>query len=119
MCVGGMTVVGAAVGRFGGLYGLLAGAVVGVAYGLVTCRKLSPVIERKLFSRTERLDDDEILAILRVLAQDGGVRSKADGMYVLSQVRHAATSHGLDRSRLPNACMPLRAATSQIVATRA
>jgi hypothetical protein len=119
MCVGGTGLVGVAVGRFAGLPGLLAGAIAGVAYGLLACKKLSPLIERKLFSRMDRLSDGEILQVLGVLQRDAGVSSKADGMYVLAQVRHAAATRGLDPLRPPNSCMPLRPAAAHLLAARA
>ena len=119
ICVGGAGLIGAAVGRFGGLYGLLGGAIAGVAYGLLTCKKLSPLIERKLFSRADRLSESEILQVLGVLQRDAGVSSKADGMYVLAQVRHAAATRGLDPLRPPHSRMPLLPATAQLLAARA
>lgn len=119
MCIAGTTLAGGAIGRFAGLYGLLAGAIAGAAYGLATCRRLAPAIEHKLFSSNARLTESEALEVMNVLREQGGVKSKADAMYVTAAVRYAIASQRLDPRSRPRACLPLAMAASQIVATRA
>jgi hypothetical protein len=115
-CVGGTTLVGMAVGRFVGLQGVLAGAAVGLAYGLLTCKKLAPAIERKIFSSQERLSDVELASVLRVVRDQTGVQSKADAMYLLSQVRALAQSRPEAVQKPGNACVPPRTAAAQLLA---
>jgi hypothetical protein len=93
-CIGGTTLVGAAVGRFGGLPGLVGGAAVGLAIGLLTCKRLAPAIEKKIFSSSERLTEGEVLSAIRVIRDQTGVRSKTEARYLLSQVRAAAAASG-------------------------
>jgi hypothetical protein len=118
-CLGGTVLVGGAVGRFGGLYGLLGGAAVGLAIGLVTCHRLSPAIEQKLFSRTAALTEQELLQTLRVLREQTGAQSKSDAMYLLSYARHAMVAQGPSINKQANACMPARAAANQLLSHRA
>lgn len=88
-CVGGMTLVGMAVGRFGGLPGLLLGGGVGLAIGIKACRSqvLHEPIRQKIFSAQSRLMNHEILAALRAIRQERPGISKRDAMTVLAQVR--------------------------------
>lgn len=116
-CVGGSFVVGLAVGRIGMLPGLLAGAAVGVAVGLLTCRKLSPMLERKIFSSDARLTDEEVLAALRIIRDEMGVTSKSDAMYLLAHARAAGRSAG-GRLHPRMSCMPPRFAASQLLTHR-
>lgn len=117
-CVGATTLVGAGVGRFLGLYGLLAGAAAGIAYGLVACRALSPAIEDKLFSANARFTEPELLQVLRALNQHAGVATKSDGMYLLTAVQHSASAQGLNRATPPRTCMPMRVAAAQMLASK-
>ena len=118
-CLGGTTLVGAAVGRFGMLPGLLAGAATGLVVGLLTCKRLSPAIERKIFSSTERLTEGELLSVLRVIRDQTGVQTKSEDMYLLSQARVAATASGESIRKSPSACLPPRVAAVQLLAQRA
>lgn len=117
-CVGGMGLTGAAVGRFGGLQGLFLGAAVGVAYGLLTCKKLSPIIERKFLSKHESFTDGELKQVLAVLGQVGGVQSRSEGMYVLAHVRHAVTHHPSMLSKAPSAHVPAKAGVKKLLQLR-
>ena len=117
-CVGGTTVLWAAVGRFGMLPGLLVGAATGLAVGLITCRKISPVLERKIFSSEERFTDPELLGILKVVSDETGVRSKADAMYLFSQARLAAVTGGQTILSGNGTCQPTRVAAAQLMSRR-
>jgi hypothetical protein len=88
-CVGGMTLVGMAVGRFGGLPGLVLGGGVGLAVGIKACRSpmLQEPIRQKIFSAHARLTDHEVLAALRAIWHERPGISKSDAMAVLAQVR--------------------------------
>ncbi|EIC28955.1 MULTISPECIES: hypothetical protein [Methylomicrobium] len=117
-CVGGAILMGAAVGRLGMLPGLLAGAATGLAFGLLTCKRLSPAIERKLFSQNERLNDQELLQTLRILRDETGVTSKSDAMRLLGYVRFEANQKGQSLKNGRNACMPMKVAANQILSVR-
>lgn len=117
-CVGGMALVGAAVGRFGALPGLFAGAATGLAIGLLTCKRLSPAIEKKIFSSKERLSDAELLSALRVVRDQTGVQTKSEAMYLLSQARTAAAAGGSSLQDSQNACVPPRIAAVQLLSHR-
>lgn len=97
-CVGAATLTGMAVGRFGGLPGLLLGGGVGLAVGIKACKSqvLQESIRQKRFSSTSRLSDQEILAALRAIriARPGVL--KQDAMTLLAQVR--AKSDGDNKS---------------------
>lgn len=118
-CVGGSVLVGAAVGRLGMLPGLLAGAAAGLALGLLTCRRLSPAIERKIFSTHERLSEFELASVLKVLRDQTGVPTKSDAMYLFSQVRAAAAAGADNLHGTATACVPPRLAATQLLARRA
>jgi len=117
-CIGGTTLTGAAVGRFGMLPGLLAGAAVGLALGLLTCKRLSPAIEKKIFSTNERLTEAELASALRVMRDQTGVRDKSDAMFLFSQLR-VAVANGTDLRKGQNACVAPRIAASQLLSSRA
>ena len=63
LCIAGTAVVGAAVGRIAGLSGVLVGAAGGLLWGLLVCKQVSPVIERKLLSANEELTEGELLSL--------------------------------------------------------
>lgn len=88
-CVGGMTLVGMGVGRFGGLPGLLLGGGVGLVVGMKACRSslLKEPIRQKIFSAKAKLEDHEILAALRAIRQERPGISKREAMTLLAQVR--------------------------------
>jgi hypothetical protein len=117
-CLGGTTLVGAAVGRFGMLPGLLAGAATGLVIGLLTCKSLSPAIEKKIFSSTERLSEGELLSVLRVIRDQTGVQTKSEAMYLLGQARAAAAASGESIRSNQNACVPPRVAAVQLLSRR-
>jgi hypothetical protein len=117
-CLAGTTLTGMAIGRFGGLGGLAAGAVVGLTIGLLTCRKLSPAIERKLFSQNEALSEHELLQALQVVRDETGVQSKSDAMYLFQQARIAIAIHGPGIRGAAASCQPMRTAASQVLSQR-
>lgn len=88
-CVGGMTVVGIAVGRFGGLPGVLLGGGVGLLVGIKACKSslLKEPIRQKIFSVKAKLEDHEILAALRAIRQERPGLAKREAMTLLAQVR--------------------------------
>jgi hypothetical protein len=100
------------------LPGLLAGAATGLAIGLLTCKRLSPAIERKLFSEHERLSEHEILQVLRVVRDETGVQTKSDAMYLLSHVRREIALKGQSISKESRSCLPARIAAHQILSRR-
>ncbi len=116
-CVGGTTLTGLAVGRFGMLPGLLAGGVAGLAMGLLSCRLLAPAIEKKLFDPAERLSEQELSSVLKVIRDQTGVRDKSDAMYLLALVRHGNAGEKGGRSAAP-AVSP-RAAAAALLSRRA
>lgn len=118
-CVGGSVLIGAAVGRFGMLPGLFAGAAAGLAFGLLSCKRLAPAIERKLFAQNERLHDHELLQALRLIRDETGVTSKADAMQLLSYVRSESAQKGQSLKNGKNTCMPMRVAASQLLSRQA
>lgn len=118
-CIGGSTAIGLAVGRFGLLPGILAGAAAGFAIGLLTCRKVSPAIERKLFSKSEKLTDQELLEVLKIVREETGIQSKSDAMYLLSHARHEMVTKGGKLKISGHACVPIRTAANQIISHRA
>ena len=79
-CIGGTTLTAMAVGRIGGLYGLLGGAAVGVAIGLLTCPFLKEPIKQKLFSDDEPLSDEELVATLEAVHLQTGGETKSDAI---------------------------------------
>ena len=114
-CVGGMGLVGASVGRFGGLYGLFLGAAAGIGYGLLSCKRLSPVIERKLLSQSDRLTDAELTQVLGVLREQAGVQTRREGLHVIAQVRHAAALNPEALTKPPNAFQTMRVHAQTLV----
>jgi hypothetical protein len=118
-CIGGSVLIGAAVGSMLALPGMLAGAAEGLAVGLLTCRRLSPAIERKLFSRTERFSERELTTVLKAVRDQTGASSKSDAMYLLRHVRIVALAEGETLLKEENACMPTRLAASKLLAQRA
>ena len=117
-CVGGATLVGAAVGRFALLPGLLAGAATGLAIGLLACERLSPAIGRKLFSQHERLSEQEVLQALRALRDETGVQTKNDAMYLLGHLRSVGTLQSHALSKEMKTSLPARIAAQRILAHR-
>jgi hypothetical protein len=117
-CIGGMVLVGAAVGRLAMLPGLFAGAAAGLAIGLVTCKRLSPAIEQKIFSQNEKLSDFEVLHTLRVIRDETGIKTKADAMYLLSYLRSEVVPKGQAVNNGKLSCIPLRMAANQILSNR-
>lgn len=118
LCLGGATIGAVAIGRFVGLPGVIAGAATGLAIGLLTCKRLTPVIEKKLFSTTDSLTDHELLTVLRLLREETGVRSKSDAMYLLSQVKVAVLIRGEAIHNNQAACMLPRVAAAELLSRR-
>lgn len=56
-----------AVGQWVGLQGLLVGWIADAAYGLMSCKTLQEPIKQKLFSKSSRLTDHNIVAAIRAL----------------------------------------------------
>lgn len=117
-CVGGFIVTGAAFGRLALLPGLLTGAAVGLTVGLIACRRLSPAIERKLFSHNDQLSDQELLQALRLIRDETGVNTKSDAMFLLSQVRMESSQKGQSLFNNKTACMPMRIAANHLLSAR-
>jgi hypothetical protein len=117
-CVGGSVLLGLGVGRVAQLPGLLAGAATGLAIGLLTCKRLSPAIEHKLFSEHERLSEREILQVLRVVRDETGVQTKTDAMYLMSQIRRELALKGHNISKESRSCLPARIAAQQMLSRR-
>jgi hypothetical protein len=118
-CVGGTTLITASIGRIGMLPGLLAGAATGLMIGLIMCKRLSPAIERKIFSSSERLTDSELISVLRLIRDQTGVQTKSEAMYLLSQARLAAVANGGSIRESSSACLSPRVAAVQLLAQRA
>ena len=91
-CVAGSALVGAGVGRFLGLQGLLAGAGAGLIIGLISCRKLKEPIKKKIFSKNSRLTEHELSIALSVIRDETGVSSKSDAMFLLGVARQEFAS---------------------------
>src|ERR1017187_10157919 len=68
-CLGGSALTGMAEGRFVGVEGDLVGGVVGLAIGLMTCKRLSPVIKQKLFNPEITLTERVLLESLQALRE--------------------------------------------------
>lgn len=86
-CVLGTTLTGVAVGRFGGLQGILVGGLAGLAYGLVGCKYINKQIKEKLFSSTAKLRDDEIKTLLSQIRTRHSTISKKNAIELLANVR--------------------------------
>jgi hypothetical protein len=117
-CIGGSVVLGAAVGSFATGFGALAGAATGLAIGLLTCKRLAPAIEHKLFNGLP-LSEAELSQVLRTLRDEAVVRTKSDAMYLLTQVRHIAACNPASLRGNPPVSMPMRAAAAQLLSRRA
>lgn len=118
-CVGRAILMGPAVGRLGLLSGVLAGAATGLAFGLLTCKRLSPAIEHKLVSQNERLNDQELLQALRIIRDETGVTSKSDAMRLLSYIRFEANQKRQALKHGNNACLAMKVAANQILSVPA
>lgn len=117
-CVGGAVVLGAAVGRFVLLPGLLAGAAAGLAFGLLSCKRLAPAIEKKIFSGSEPLSEGELASVLKVLRDQTGVQSKSDVMFLFGQARAAGIARGEALRGGSVACVLPRVAAAQLLAQK-
>ena len=98
-CVGGMALGGMAIGRWVGLQGLLAGGIAGAAYGLMSCKTLQEPIKQKLFSKTYRLTDHEIVAMLRALRFQSPSLKKDQALKVLAAIREEVALNPAKYSR--------------------
>lgn len=119
-CVFGTTIAGLSVGGFGGnVVTVVGGAAAGLAYGLVSCRRLSPAIEKKLFSSTERFAEGELLSVLRVIHDLTGVQKKSEALFLLIHARQAAVATGQTIRSGQKAFVAPRTAANQILARTA
>lgn len=118
-CVAAPTVVGLAYGSAVPLPGgAIAGAAYGLMIGLLACKRLSPLVERKLFSKADSLSDAELSGVLIAIRDQTGVENKSDAMYLLTQARAAAISRH-ERVRTDQASqMHPRIAASQLLSRR-
>ena len=98
-CVGGMALGGMAVGRWVGLQGLLAGGIAGAAYGLMSCKTLQEPIKQKLFSKTSRLTDHEIVTALQALRFQSPLLKKDQALEVLAAIRQEVAASPTKYSR--------------------
>ena len=117
-CVAGSALIGAGVGRFLGLQGLLAGAGAGLVIGLMACPKLQEPIKRKIFSQNARLTDQELTQAMAVVRSETPVTSKSDAMYLLGVARqqYASNPGAFDGRR--TSVPPLRSAAQQLLANK-
>ena len=92
-CVAGSALTGVAVGRILGLKGIAAGGAAGLVIGMVTCKKVAPIIERKLMNE-EPMSEGEVASVLTKIRQETGVRTKAAAMGILAQARAAVRAAG-------------------------
>ena len=99
-CVGGMALGGMAIGRWVGLQGLLVGGIACAAYGLMSCKTLQEAIKQKLFSKTSRLTDHEIVATLRALRFQSPSLKKDQALEVLAAIREEVALNPAKYSRL-------------------
>ena len=118
-CVAGATVLGIAVGGFVPVIGPIAGAVTGVALGLLTFRKISPAIEQILLSKNGKLTDQELLQVLRIVLDETGVRSKSEAMYLLSHARREMASKGKRLQSGNRSCLPIKVAAKKLLSQKA
>ena len=92
-CVAGAAITGVSVGRILGLQGIAAGGAAGLVVGLVTCKKVAPIIERKLMNN-EPMSEGEVGGLLKMIRDDTGAKTKAAAMSVLSHMRAAVQAAG-------------------------
>ncbi|MEI8266729.1 MAG: hypothetical protein WCI59_13395 [Betaproteobacteria bacterium] len=92
-CVAGSALTGVAVGRILGLQGIAAGGAAGLVIGMVTCKKVAPIIERKLMNE-EPMSEGEVASVLKLIRDETGARTKAAAMGLLAQARAAVRAAG-------------------------
>ena len=92
-CVAGAAITGVSVGRILGLQGIAAGGAAGLVVGLVTCKKVAPIIERKLMNN-EPMSEGEVGGLLKMIRDETGAKTKAAAMSVLSHMRAAVQAAG-------------------------
>ncbi len=114
-CVAGATLVGAGVGRFLGLQGLLAGAGTGLVYGLIICKNLKTPIKNKIFSSNQKLTDTELSHAITVIREQTGVQSKSNALYLLGIARNEFNAQPLKFSSIGSAPMNINAASALIL----
>ena len=76
-----------ALGRFLGVPGVLGVGVAGLAYGLMTCKRLAPAIKNKLFSANVRLSDQELLQALQAMREQKPGIGKGQALDMFAAVR--------------------------------
>jgi hypothetical protein len=92
-CVGGTTLTGLALGRFGGIHGLVVGGAAGLAWGLLTCKYLKEPIKRKLFSHSERIHEGELSSLLNTIRSQHPALTKNQAIELLAQIRSEISSN--------------------------
>ena len=93
LCLGGNVGLGIMVGSWVPVVGSLVGAASGLALGIMACKKLTPAIEKKLFTY-ESFTEKELIEVLKVVKEQSNVKTKSDAMYLLSHARVAAITKG-------------------------
>ena len=91
-CVGGQTLVGAAVGGFALGFGSIAGGLVGLASGLMTCGYLAKPIRQKIFAQHARLSDFEIDKTLAAIKKMHPQLDKKQALQALAAVRQSKSN---------------------------
>ena len=86
-CIAGTTVTGLAVGGFLGGVGAPVGAVSGFAWGLLSCRRLSPFIKRKFFSKIQPFQESEVVSMLQEIKSLHPWSSKKDALKMLAAIK--------------------------------
>jgi flagellar motor component MotA len=94
LCVLGQMAAGATLGSLAGGQ-TLAGAAAGTVWGLFTCRYLAEPIKRKLFSRNERLSDQEFTQTLLAAKRQFPLATRAQLLDLIGSAR-------LDANRYPS-----------------
>ena len=92
-CVAGAAITGVSVGRILGLQGIAAGGAAGLVVGLVTCKKVAPMIEKKLMNN-EPMSEGEVGGLLKMIRDETGSKTKAAAMNILSHMRAAVQAAG-------------------------
>jgi len=117
LCVGGSVGLGIMVGSWAPVVGSLVGAASGLAVGMMTCKKLSPAIEKKLFTY-ESFTEKELTQVIKVVKEQTGVKNKSDAMYLLSHARVAAITKGDGLNKTGSTLIAPRAAATSLLEKR-
>jgi hypothetical protein len=85
-CVGGMVATGATLGSIAGGQ-TIEGAAGGLIWGLLTCKKVSIIVRKKLFSSNQKLSDHEIATLLGVIKSKKPYLEKGNALKMLASIR--------------------------------